>query len=100
MHNLSFGEIQKLLQTLFVFTPYDPSLLLKMYCDVSYIYGLGYALTQSLGGGRHYIIKCGSTGISEAQRRYSVYELELTALSWSALKCQYFMRASLHQPFT
>ena len=84
-----------MLKTLVVLTPYNPSLPLKMYCDASYNSVFGYALTLSLAGGKYSIIKCGLTVISETQRRYSVYELELTALSWSAIKCQYFMSACL-----
>ena len=38
-------------------------------------------------------IQCGFTGISlsNSQNTYSVYELELTGLSWAAKKCSHYL---------
>ena len=72
--------MKDLFKSLLILTPYDPSKLLVLYTDASFQNGFGYLLVQEQDIGSMNFIQCGSTGISDSQKKYSVYELELTEL--------------------
>ena len=61
--------------------------------DASREGGLGFILMQP-NGDRNNIIECGSATLTQAQRNYSIVELELLLVVWSLEKCEYFTRGA------
>ena len=57
--------------------------------------GLGYVWVKRVGGNNRRIIKCGSTLLTDTQRRWSMVELELASMVYGLEKCSmYIMGAS------
>ena len=57
----------------------------------------GYILGQFGDGGTFNNIQTGSTGLTPAQRNYSMYELELCGFSWAANKCHHYISNNKYQ---
>ena len=57
---------------------FDPTKPIYLVVDACYDAGFGYILYQLGEDNTMRIIMTGSTGISDAQKNYSVFELELT----------------------
>ena len=51
-------------------------------------------MLQEGSAGGYNVIQVGSTGISSAQRNYSVYKLELCGLTFAAKKCYHFIASN------
>ena len=86
-----FLRLKKDLQQMTEINPYDPSLGIHIFSDASYGGGLGFIACQKLPDGKYNVIQVGSTSLTPAQRNYSVYELELLGLAFSARKCHHFL---------
>ena len=59
--------------------------------DASRLHGLGFALLQTSGTSTK-LMQCGSRSLSQAERNYSMLELELTAIVWAIHKCGFFLK--------
>ena len=62
-------------------------------CDASREGGLGFVLTQPKDD-KVIVLQCGSTTLSQAQRGYSIVELEMLSVVWSLEKCDYIVRGA------
>ena len=62
----------------------------EVYCDASRV-GLSYILVQVRNGER-VIITCGSVALTEAQKNYSVTELEALAITHAIGKLAYYLK--------
>ena len=65
-----------------------------MYTDASYSGGFGFVCGQHLPEGGFNVIQVGSTVLTNSQKNDSCYELELTAISWTARKAYHFLAHS------
>ena len=81
-HQEEFEKIKKHLMETTTIATWDKALPLRLYADAAKTGGLGYVLTQP-DGDREHIIFCGSTGLTDAQRRWSMCELELGAICFA-----------------
>ena len=61
-----------------------------MYTDAAKHGGLGYVLTQPQDDGEERIIYCGSTGLSDSQRQWSMGELEMAAVVYGLTNACHF----------
>ena len=65
--------------------------------DASRLFGLGYGLghleTDQTGKMIFKIVRCGSTGLTPTQQRYSAIEFECLAIIWAIQKCSFFLKA-------
>ena len=87
-----FQQCKQLLTSNPILKPYDINLPTTILTDASKLYGLGFALIQEDEKGEKRLIKCGSTGLNDTQKRYAVIELEALALQYGLDKCDYFVR--------
>ena len=60
--------------------PFDPQTQSFIFTDAS-TSGLGYILIQVAKDKSFGVISCGSTGLTPDESRYSMYDLELSAVS-------------------
>ncbi|XP_068207516.1 uncharacterized protein [Palaemon carinicauda] len=63
--------------------------------DASRLHGLGFALLQKHGTDWK-LTQCGSRFLSDVETRYSVIELEMTAVLWSIKKCHTYLAGLPH----
>ena len=68
--------------------------LTKLSTDASW-QGLGYVL-QQLHGGTWSLVEAGSRFLSDSVSRYTIIELELLAVAWTATKCKIFLAGLQH----
>ena len=79
-HQEEFEKVKKRPMETTTIATWDKNLPLRLYADAAKTGGgLGYVLTQPEGE-REHIIYCGSTGLTDAQRRWSMCELELGSI--------------------
>ena len=72
---------------------FDPTKPTYLVVDACYDAGFGYILYQLGEDNTMRIIMTCSTGISDAQNNYSVYELKLTGANWAVGKCSRYLVA-------
>ena len=89
-----FEQVKKLLTSNPILKPFDIALPTKLLTDASKLHGLGFALIQEGKDGTKRLVKCGSTGLDDTQKRYAVIELEALAVQYALEKCDYFVRGS------
>ena len=75
-HADEFEKVKQHLMETTNIAKWDKILPLHLYADAAKMGGLGYVLTQP-DGKREHIIYCCSTGLTDAQRRWSMCKLEL-----------------------
>ena len=81
-HDKEFKEVKEHLMETTRLATWDKNLPLKLYTDAAKHGGFGFCLTQPEGD-REHIIFCGSTGLTDAQRRWSMTELEMGAVVYA-----------------
>ena len=74
-----------------ILKPFDPKLRTQVLVDARHLWGLGYLLVQIEESGQIRIICCGSTGLSDAQKRYATIELEALGASWACKKASFYL---------
>ena len=82
--------MKELFRLLLTLTPSDPDRPSVLYKDTYYQCGFGFLLIREYNENNVSFIQFGSTGTSDTQRNYYVYELELTGLSWDVKKCSHY----------
>ena len=87
-----FQRVKQILTGNLILKPFDIDLPSVLLTDASKLHGLGFALIQIDKDGTKRLVKCGSTGLNDTQRRYAVIELEALALQYALEKCDYFLR--------
>ena len=60
---------------------YDPEKRIEIYMDAAKTGGMGYTLYQWNDEGDLRLVACGSTGLTDAQRRYATVEFELAEIT-------------------
>ena len=89
-HEEEFKKIKdELCSEKYIFA-FHPDLPIELYTEISHLGGLGYALIQRAGGNNRRIIKCGSTSLTDSQRRWSMVELELASDVYRIEKCKMY----------
>ena len=78
---------------------FDPSLPVSLYTDASRT-GIGFILTQRDKEGALRLITCSSRFVSEAEKNYSVHELECLAIVWAVTKCRLYLAGTEFTVFT
>ena len=69
---------------------YDAKLPINIYCDAAKTAGLGYVLTQpDESSKKEYILYCGSTGLTDAQKRWAMCEIEMAAVVYSLINAKH-----------
>ena len=63
---------------------------IKMYTEADKTGGMGYALCQPNKDGDNRLVACGSTGLTDAQKRYAMVELELAAITFALEKSKLY----------
>ena len=61
-----------------------------MYTDAAKTGGMGYALCQPNKDGDNRLVACGSTGLTDAQKRYAMVELELAAITFALENSKFY----------
>jgi transposase InsO family protein len=82
----SFDKTKELLSGELSVVPFSSNRSTTLFTDASCINGMGYVLMQE---GK--LIQAGSRSLIDAETRYSVIELEATALAWSILACKHYL---------
>ena len=90
-----FQRLKKVVADINVLSPFNHDLPLHLFCDASREGGLGFVLTQPASD-RVNVLQCGSTSLSQAQRGYSIVELELLGIVWALEKCAYYTLSLIH----
>ena len=98
-HQVEFEKVKQHLMETTKIATWDKNLPLRFYADAAKTGGLGYLLTQTKGE-REHIIYCGSTGLTDAQRRWSMCELELGRICFALENAHNFTYGDLHRPIS
>ena len=83
--------IRKAVQEFVTLTAFDPSKETTLDIDACFDAGFGFILHQQGDNNTMRIIQTGSTSISQVQRNFSVYELELTGGVFAVKKCSRYL---------
>ena len=83
-------NIRQIVSNLLPLRPFNPQHSTFIYVDASYL-GFGCVLMQEDSQGVSHFVMAASSGITPAMTRYSVYELELSALCWALEKNSYYL---------
>ncbi|XP_068226846.1 uncharacterized protein [Palaemon carinicauda] len=94
-HDLSFRRVKEALTVPPVLAHFDATLPTMLQTDASRLHGLGFALLQKHGTDWK-LTQCGSRFLSDVETRYSVIELEMTAVLWSIKKCHTYLAGLPH----
>ena len=86
-HETAFDRVKQILMSAPVLAPYDPALPVALHTDASRLRGLGYVVTQ-VQDGQTRLIQCGSRFITDTERRYAMFELEMLGVVWAAHKAK------------
>ena len=70
--------------------PFDLSKRIEIYTDAAKTGGMGYALFQPNENGDNRLVACGSTGLTDAQKRYAMVELELAAIIFALNNSRFY----------
>ena len=87
-----FKKMKDILTGNLITKPFNPLLKTELLTDASKLHGLGYALIQKEDDGNPRLIMCGSCGLTDAQKRYAVIEIECLAVQWATQKCDYYLK--------
>ncbi|XP_068228046.1 uncharacterized protein [Palaemon carinicauda] len=93
--DLSFKRVKEALTAPPVLAHFDATLPTMLQTDASRLHGLGFALLQKHGTDWK-LTQCGSRFLSDVETRYSVIELEMTAVLWSIKKCHTYLAGLPH----
>ena len=76
---------------------FDPSLPLHLFVNAAIARGLGFLLIQPMDNKlRPYnFIQCGSTLLTDTQKRYSIYQIEMLAIVFVLTIMQHYCFGSL-----
>ena len=83
-------NIRQIVSNLLPLRPFNAQHNTFIYVDASYL-GFGCVLMQEDSQGVSHFVMAASSGITPAMTRYSVYELELSALCWALEKNSYYL---------
>ena len=73
---------------------FNPKLYTKLVTDTSKLNGFGFILVQTASIDSNTLIsvlQCGLRSLSDAERNYSIIELECLAIQWALAKCDFFL---------
>jgi transposase InsO family protein len=91
-HEEEFQKVKKLLTSTATVKPFDPEKNTALLTDTSRLHGIGFALLQFNKKGEISTILCGSSSLTDTQRRYATIELECMAIQYGATKCSYYLQ--------
>ena len=86
----AFATVKKVLTSDLVVKHYNPELPVELITDASRV-GFGYALVNRETSGAIALINCGSRALTDAESRYSVIDLEATAILFAVKKCFHYL---------
>ena len=94
-HDVKFAALKEEILGNRCVIPFDLSKRIEIYTDAAKTGGMGYALCQPNVDGHNRLVACGSTGLTDAQKRYAMVELELAAITFAFENSRfYFLGAS------
>merc|ERR1711954_529223 len=70
--------------------PFDLGKKIEIYTDAAKTGGFGYALCQTNEEGYNRIVSCGSTGLTDAQKRSAMVELELAGIVFALENSKFY----------
>jgi transposase InsO family protein len=82
----AFQEVKRSLTSDLCVAPYDVNKPAVLFTDASSVHGLGYALMQE-----NRLVMAGSRSLIDAETRYSVMEIEATAIAWAIKACRHYL---------
>ena len=91
-HENDFALVKEKLTTKTMVKPFNPDLTTILLTDASRLFGLGFCLVQQDAYKNLILVQCGSCSLTPAQQRYATIELELMAIQWATMKCDYYLR--------
>ena len=80
-HDVEFAALKEEILGNWCVIPFDLSKRIEIYTDAAKTRGMGYALCQPNEDGDNRLVACRSTGLTDAQKRYAMVELELAAIT-------------------
>ena len=107
-HDDAFKKVRQIVTSDVCVRPFNKDLPVRLLVDASRLHGMGYCLTNVKltkvtdkdGAVKEVeqllIIQCNSRTLSDAERRYAVNELEMSAVVWSVLDCKFFLHGIPH----
>ena len=82
-----YMKVKELLGNPAVLSPFDKNRVTQLYTDASRVQGLGFILIQEdESSGEKFLISCGSSRLTKAQKGYSLTELEMSAVVYAIKK--------------
>ena len=92
IHGRDFDRIKEAISDKTLLSAFDRSLETFLFTDGSTKHGCGWCLMQKTKEGQWRLVQCGSISLKEAERRYSVIDTELLAMTYGILKNSYYLR--------
>ena len=92
IHGRDFARIKDAISDKTLLSAFDRSLETILFTDGSTKHGCGWCLMQKTTEGQWRLVQCGSISLKEAERRYSVIDTELLAMTYGILKNSYYLR--------
>ena len=92
LHGRDFDLIKQAITDWTLLCAFDKGLETHLYTDGSTVNGSGWCLMQKSSDGKWQLVQCGSISMKEAERRYSVIDTELLAMTNGILKCLYYLK--------
>ena len=90
-HEKELNVLKFILTSPMVVQPFVPGRQTFLLTDASRTRGLGYALMQKDEEGKKYLVNCGSTTLTSAQKNYSTIELEALGILYAIDKCSFYL---------
>ena len=92
IHGSDFNKIKEAISDKTLLAAFDKNLETFLFTDGSTKHGCGWSLMQKTKDGQWRLIQCGSISLKDAERRYSVIDTELLAMTYGILKSSYYLR--------
>jgi hypothetical protein len=89
-HDVALKKVKHALVSPPCLALYHLDLETVLQTDASRLHGLGFALLQ-LQDNQWRLIQCGSRILQEAEKRYTMVELEALAIYWAIKKCHVYL---------
>ena len=89
-HDVEFATLKHEILEARGVVAFDLSEKIEIYTDAAKTGGMGYALCQPNKDGHNRLVSCGSTGLTDAQKRYAMVELELAAITFALENSRFY----------
>ena len=93
-HDVKFAALKQEILGSWDVIPFDLSKRIKIYTNAAKTGGIRYALCQPNKYGDNILVACRSTGLTDAQKKYAMVELELAAITFALENSRFYCRGA------